>query len=420
MLSHTAGLNRRQALPLAFGSVAGSGVLLLPSAVYSAAGGASGWVWLSATLLCVPMLVLFADLVRDAPPGRGMEWVITRGLGPQMGRCVPVLFLAVVALGLPGGAVVAGAYASRALSAGSPVTVCVAVAVLALAVALTLAGASISGRAQRASTWLLVCVVAVLAALAVAHAPRAGFSNALAGPPHPGVVLPEVVLAFWAFAGFENLTFLSAELRHPDRDFLPVSVAALGLYAALTVVLTLAVAAVVPRGQVDPLAGLLQLAEFLPSRTPVIAAVLATAVTAMVMNAVAWTWGVSRLITGAAQDGILPRALAVLGPRGAPVRAALLLAALFATSVSVMLARPGLVVPAISAASSVFLVLYALCILAYLRITGARCRALLVTAPLLVIVPSLTRSGWTALFAPAIAGAHMLVRALAHAGRKGP
>jgi Secreted repeat of unknown function len=57
------GLSRRQALPLAVGSIAGSGILFLPSAVYVEAGRNSLLVWLLATAACLPMLLMFEDMV---------------------------------------------------------------------------------------------------------------------------------------------------------------------------------------------------------------------------------------------------------------------------------------------------------------------------------------------------------------------
>ena len=50
------GLTRWQAIPLAIGSIAGSGILFLPSAVYARAGNNSLLVWALSTLLCLPML----------------------------------------------------------------------------------------------------------------------------------------------------------------------------------------------------------------------------------------------------------------------------------------------------------------------------------------------------------------------------
>jgi amino acid transporter len=62
------GLSRRQAIQLAIGSIAGSGILFLPSAVYMEAGRNSLLVWVLSTAVCLPMLLMFEDIVRANPP----------------------------------------------------------------------------------------------------------------------------------------------------------------------------------------------------------------------------------------------------------------------------------------------------------------------------------------------------------------
>ncbi|OLT46252.1 hypothetical protein BJF85_17730 [Saccharomonospora sp. CUA-673] len=126
------GLGRAAAIPLAFGSIAGSGILSLPSAVYAEAGPSSLLVWLVAGVLCVPMLVMFRDTVRLSPNGDALQALVTRGLGDPVGRAVPLMFLFVVVVGLPTGCIVAGRYVERGL--GIPgATGVVAVALLGTA-----------------------------------------------------------------------------------------------------------------------------------------------------------------------------------------------------------------------------------------------------------------------------------------------
>jgi amino acid efflux transporter len=156
------GLGRRQAIPLAVGSVAGSGILFLPSAVYVEAGRNSLLVWLLSTALCLPMLLMFQDMVRANPGGDGIQAFVRDGLGEVLGRCVPLLFLSLVIVGLPAGAMVAGRYVARALGGGGAVTVVAAVAVLLAALAVNLAGVRASTRVQHAGTWALVAIALVL------------------------------------------------------------------------------------------------------------------------------------------------------------------------------------------------------------------------------------------------------------------
>jgi amino acid transporter len=104
-------------------SVAGSGILFLPSPVYVEAGRNSLLVWVLAPLVCLPMLLMFEDMVRANPTGNGIQACIRAGLGDVVGRCVPLLFLSLVAVGLPAGSLVAGRYVASALGAGESVTV---------------------------------------------------------------------------------------------------------------------------------------------------------------------------------------------------------------------------------------------------------------------------------------------------------
>lgn len=402
------GLRRREAIPLAIGSVAGSGILFLPSAVYVEAGRNSLPVWLLSTALCLPMLLMFQDMVRVNPGGDGIQAFVRDGLGEALGRCVPLLFLSLVIVGLPAGAVVAGRYVARALGAGEAVTVVAALAVLLAALTVNLAGVRASTWVQRVGTWALVAMALVLLGSA-ARGRVVDLSTVTPDASDLGALLPGVVLAMWAFAGFENLTFLSFELRRPARDFLPVSATALGLYGLLTVLLTVAIAVRVPRGQVDEVVGLLQLAKTLRPRQGVVAAVTVIAFGAMVLNAVAWVWGVSRVVAEAGAAAILPRPLARTGRGGVPRRAVLLLGGLFAPALIVLVLEPGILVDAVAAASAIFIILYLLCIISYLRVRGLRPRPL---ANLLLLLPplgaSLVQSGRRSLY-----GAIVLFAALA-------
>src|SRR6266498_3609945 len=96
-------LTRWQGIPLAIGSIAGSGILFLPSAVYSRAGNNVLVVWAIATLMSLPMLLMFEDMVRTNPDGRSVEAFVGMGLGPVFGRAVPLMYIGVVVVGLPSG-----------------------------------------------------------------------------------------------------------------------------------------------------------------------------------------------------------------------------------------------------------------------------------------------------------------------------
>src|SRR3954470_17271791 len=78
MLPRTLGLGG--GIVLAVGSIAGSGILFLPSTIYVIAGSDSLVVWVVAALICVPLLGVFAALVRAVPDGAGLEGFVALGL----------------------------------------------------------------------------------------------------------------------------------------------------------------------------------------------------------------------------------------------------------------------------------------------------------------------------------------------------
>jgi amino acid efflux transporter len=298
---------------------------------------------------------------------------------------------------------------ASALGADRTVGVLASAAVLLAAVASNLAGVKTSTRVQHAGTWALVLMASVLIVAAVPGV-RTGLPAITPDFGALGVVLPGVVLAFWAFAGFENLTFLSKEFRDPHRDFLPVSGIALGVYCLFTILLTAAIAVRIPESEVDEITGLLQLAETIQPRQLVVLAVTVIAFGAMVLNAVAWVWGVSRLMNGASASGVLPRALSTTTASGVPRRAIFLLSGLFAVVMAVLVVWPSVVVDAVATASAIFIVLYLLSIVSYVRVRGFTVRSVLNLLLLGVLGVSLVQSGWRALYAVVVLAVALIVQ----------
>lgn len=414
--SSSKGLSRWQAIPVATGSIAGSGILFLPSAVYSRAGGNSLLVWALSTSLCLPMLLMFQDMVRSNPDGRGIEAFIRMGLGAAFGRCVPVMFIALVSVGLPSGAFVAGRYAAKAFSVGQAMTITVGLAVLGAALMVNRAGARASTRVQAVATWVLVLVAVILVGSA-APAARGALGTVTPDTHRLGVVLPGVLLGFWAFAGFENLTFLAREFRDSRRDFLPVSAIALAVYGGFTILLTVAIAVTVPRAHVDEVAGLLQLADSIGGQITVWVVTL-IACLVMLLNAVAWIWGTSKVVRDAADNGMIPAAFGEVDAHGVARRALALLAGLFCVTCVVLAVNPKLVIDTTAAASAIFLLLCLLSIVSYLRVRGLTVRSALNLVLMAVMLFSLFESRWQAVYGVAVLLAALTVQRLRRPRRR--
>ncbi len=390
-------LTLRDGMALAIGSIAGSGILYLPSLTYVLAGHDVLFIWLGGTLLCLPMLFMFTDMVRLIPDGSGIEGFIARGLGSHVAATVPLLFLSVVVLGIPAGVLVAGEYLRSAIGGGMIVQLVGALAILAVAITTNLAGAAVGARVQRTVSWALLMVVVALCAFTaplIDHGYRAVLPTVSA----PAAILSGIVVAFWAYAGFENLTFIAGEFRNPRRDFPLAMIVAFLVYGGVAVALTVIIAALIPRDRVSDFSGLLQLAERLTPSWLATSIIVVFALTIMQLNAASWLWGMSRLLYASARTKRLPDFFAHLDNRGLPRRAILLLGIVFVGMTGMTAVFPNVLVSVFTVASSVFLFLYLLCLVSYLRVTRSSGKRLVYGALFVFLLATLLSIGLKILY----------------------
>jgi amino acid efflux transporter len=76
----------------------------------------------------------------------------------------------------------------------------------------------------------------------------------------------------------------------------------------------------------------------------------------------------------------------------------LLLGSLFTVVLTVLAEVPGILVDAVAAASAIFIVLYLLCIVSYLRVRGLVVRSVVNLLLLAPLAASLVQSGWRSLY----------------------
>lgn len=359
MLPRTLGLGG--GIAVAVGSVAGSGILFLPSVIYVVAGSDALVVWVLAALVCVPLLLVFGALVRRVPDGSGLEGFVALGLGRRVAALVPLLLLIVFFPAMAAAMLVAGGYVGDGV-----VQLAVALSIIAVTTFGALAGARGAARLQVVVVWTMLAAALLLVVVTV---PRAWDGYDAVAPRFSdfGAIAGGVLVAFWGFAGFENMTFVAGELKNPRRDYLIAVAVALGGYCLLAMLLTANLGAIVPRSQVDELTGVAQLASYTPAG-PVIAVLAVLLVQA---GASSWVWGVSRLLYSAAREGRMPAWFAAVDARGVPRRAVLCLVVPGAIATCVAAVWPGLVLPFVTFASGVFVFLYALAVASFIRVRRA-------------------------------------------------
>lgn len=297
------GLTVGQGAALTIGAVLGTGVISLPALAAGVAGPASLLAWLALVLLSIPLAGTFAALGARHPDAGGVSTYVRRAFGAKASAMVGWCFYFAIPIGAPPAAMFAGNYVAEAVGGGRGTSIATA-AVLIVAVGATNAfGVRISGRVQLA---LAAVLAALLLTTTIAALPHARWSNITPFAPHGwSSIGAAAALLVWGFAGWEVVTSLSADYRHPRRDIpratriAVVVVGVLYLGIATAGILVLGPAAGTSRA---PLADLLATAFGAPARAAT--ALIALLLTVGAMNA--YFAGGAKLGAALGRDGALP------------------------------------------------------------------------------------------------------------------
>jgi amino acid transporter len=363
-------LKRALTLPLVvlygLGVTIGAGIYVLIGAAAATAGMYAPLAFVLAAVVMAPSALSFAELSARFPVAAGEAAYVERGLGLR-----PLaLLVGLLVIGV-------GVVSAAAISLGSVGYIRVFVdlppAVLIPAVVLgmgAVAAWGISESVTLAATMTAIeigglMIIIVAAALGgedvVARSPQ--LLPSLADLPALTGILGAALLAFFAFIGFESIVNVAEEVRDPTRTLPRAILWTLGTATLLYVLVSaLSVLTVPPQelgGSEAPLALVFERATRLPPHVLSAIAIVATLNGIIVQMIMA-----SRVIYGLAEQGSLPRLLAVVSPATrTPLLATwLVIAIVLATALFFPLGRLA------ETTSQISLVVYALVNLALIRI----------------------------------------------------
>ncbi len=302
-VQRSGGLTVGQGAALTIGAVLGTGVISLPALAAGVAGPASLLAWLALVLLSIPLAGTFAALGARHPDAGGVSTYVRRAFGGKAAAMVGWCFYFAVPVGAPPAAMFAGNYVADTVGGGRSTSIATAAVLIVLVGVMNAFGVRISGRVQLAMAALLA---ALLLTTTIAALPHARWSNMTPFAPHGWTsVGAAAALLVWGFAGWEAVTSLSADYRHPRRDIpraTRIAVVVVGLLylgVATAGILVLGPAAGTSQA---PLADLLATAFGAPARAAT--AVIAVLLTAGAMNA--YFAGGAKLGAALGRDGALP------------------------------------------------------------------------------------------------------------------
>ncbi|NNM60170.1 MAG: amino acid permease [Legionellales bacterium] len=389
-------LTLKDGIFLSIGSIMGSGILFLPSLIYATAGSNILYVWLITTLLCLPLLYIFIDMVKSVPDCSGVQGFISIGLGENIGATVPVLFLGSVSLGMPASALIVGDYVKSFFHIGYGIQYITAMMIVFLGIISNLRGIRANSHIQMFISLALLATAIAIFTLTFQEGDIT--RNVFAFPTQISVLLPGMVVAFWAYSGFENLTFMAGEFKNPQKDFKWSMVIALIVCGLLYMLLSWSYANVAQTEAVNPMIGLYQLAEASGKGIFLTFIVTLFAFLSVQINFNSWIWGISRLIFSSAKQNILPSYFSELNDKFIPYRAILLLGCIFFSSIFLFMLFPDFLKLAIYMVSTNFIFIYFICVLSYFKYKKNIQSKIFALTIILALGFALVSSGWMAVY----------------------
>lgn len=391
-----AGLRRQLSLfggtALAVGMVVGSGIFGLPGlALQLGSPQAAAFGWLACAIACLPLVWIFAILgTRDASAA-GVSRYAEAAFGKRAEFAVAALMCGTFPLTVPAQSIIGASYALVAFGLRPGALVPVSATILLIALAFNLSGIRTTAFVNSLS---LIFIVAAVLVLSVSR--RANLDAGIAlwtRPDWADMTLSQVwkasALLFWAFIGWENVSFGLEEFREPQRTIKRVYLLSYLVVVVLYFLLAGTInGASVEGASVNTTDGI---AKLIPSRWQPAFALMTLAIIQATANA--WVFAASRLFYAAGRSRLLPEIFARVDRQGTPRNAILLLAACFsivlAASTVFQVDVPDLLI----VANQNFLVLYLVCIFACWK-TGRRAQRWLLT-PLALLSSGFLLAGFS-------------------------
>lgn len=405
------GLGLLPGIALYIASVLGTGLLVLPGLAAREAGPASLISVAAVVLLAIPLAGVFAVLAARYPDAGGVASYVRRALGDTAARATGYWFLFGVAAGGPVVAVLGAQYTSAVLGIDRAAVPLVAVAFYVVPLGINLFGIRTAGWVQLLLTALLLAVVVAVVAVAAPAVDGANFAPFL--PRGWAGVGTGMVMFVWAFAGWEVGTHISGEFAQPQRVIPIATVGTLvvsgAVYLSLQVVTVGALGDRAGEGEVV----LLDLARVgAPGAASALVGAVAAIVAIGVLNV--YLAAFAKLGASLARDGDLPRWFACGAESGAvPRRSLLLTGAVGLVYFCILIGRGLDLRPFILVHTASMVAVYAVGMVAALRILPRRTAGWWMAAIAAVLCIGLLGLAASALLVPlALAAVATLVRRL--------
>lgn len=320
---------------IAISMVVGSGLFGLPGLAIRETNPLTALLGWGFIVLLMPSLIyVFSWLGSQHPSSEGISLYASMGLGKWSRPGIMMITCGTLAVGMPAFFLVGGSYIAALLDLDTARwSVPCALLLACVTTAINLRGVEKLGFINKLVVVLVLCVVAYISIRTLPSIPAA--FDGVTTSSISTIPLTQIWLAmsivFWAFQGWENMTFGFDEIENPKVNIPLVYWISFALVSIIYIVFALAIFAGAQQGL--NVSGLSGVAALLPGGIWGRAA-LVVMVFILVANANSWVFGSSRAFFSAAKLQLLPSSLGALNSKGIPVR--MLIAALVTYSLVIL------------------------------------------------------------------------------------
>lgn len=322
---------------IAISMVVGSGLFGLPGLAIQQTNALTALLgWLGVIVLMPALIYVFSWLGCRYPSSEGISLYASKGLGFWSRPGIMMITCGTLAVGMPAFFLVGGSYIVALLELNDEQwTVPCALLLAVITTIINLYGIEKLGFINKVVVILVLTVVLYISIRLLPH-----FSTIFSTITQDAVFsisIPQLWLAmsivFWAFQGWENMTFGFEEIENPKIN-IPL-IYWLSFIIVSVVYATFAMAVFIGAEQGANVSGLSGVVGLLP-KGMVGQFILVIMVLILVANANAWVFGSSRAFFSAATMHLLPQRLSKVNNHGIPILMLCMLLALYSLVILIM------------------------------------------------------------------------------------
>jgi amino acid transporter len=309
-----------QGVVLAICTIVGSGLLGLPGLAIETSGAkVAALAWPITTLISVPLVLVFLKLSLDVQDSGGIARYATIALGEWAGTAVTFILALTFMLCIPIGTYMGSTYIQKILNLPESHIFAISVGVLSISTLLNYFGLKPSAWINKASalSMVLLVILFVVSNPGLLSAGLDAYRTYVVDWQDISVhnIWAACAILFWAFLGWENLSFGSEEVKGGPFAikliFLIGFIAVTFLYGALALVAAGAHSESLDISGISGMLGILDGNPLAPLAEGLIVMIV-------VANVNAWVFAASRMMYAAGRERILPNFLGTLSKNSIP------------------------------------------------------------------------------------------------------